>query len=134
MNLIKRLKEMRHLFRRNADPGIGNTELHPIAICVALTFHGQCDRSFFGEFDCIAQQVEENLTHFASVGLHHTGIRRTNEVQRILSIARQRLDDPDHFTGNRIHTEGVDLDIHLPLLDLGEIQNVADNRQQVLTG
>src|SRR6516162_1990469 len=85
-----------------------------------------------GEFDRIANQVEQYLRKAPFVAARGRQIRRYFELEVQFLVARQRLDrdiDALHHVLDRIIIERKH---KLPGLDLGKIKNVVDQAEQVL--
>ena len=86
-----------------------------------------------GEFDGIADQVDQNLTQPAGVTHHshgHIGVNIAHQLQAF--GMRPHGQRPEHFADGAAQVERDFLDQQLARFDLGEIKNVIDHREQRL--
>ena len=132
IGLGKRLEHFSHLLRCHAHPGVAHPEDHPIdaAFRLACDFKPHC--AILGKFARIAEQIEKTLPHLRHVGVHRAkvGLRGDFEMVAVLFHDRRhrRRDVFDHVS----HVERLRVQIHLPSLDLGNVEHPIDQRQQML--
>ena len=112
----------------------GVPDPHPVDP-LALAADGEGDRALAGILDRVVQQVDQDLLDAHLVPAEHTGnggVHVELELQALLLGL-----DPDHVDdlgeqGPRLVGD-VD-DLHLAGLDLGDVQNVVDQREEHLAG
>src|SRR5262249_36311935 len=94
---------------------------------------GQGDgASFRRELHGIGQEVEEHLLHLALVG-HHLADARVHVHREPDAVARgPLLDKGEGVVEGRGKVEGQRLQLHAPRLDLGEVEDVVDEGEEVL--
>jgi len=85
-----------------------------------------------GELGGVRQQVEQRLAQPRQVGVHGPRIVRHLQHQRIAVLGDQRAHRVDHVGEQGLHREGFEAQLHLAGLDLGQVQDVVDQGQQVL--
>ena len=96
------------------------------------TVSGQ--RALARELVGVAQQVQQALLYLGLVGAKATNIGRADHFDDILILVGQRLDDRQHLLKQGLNVYILDEDIHLPGLDLRQVENVVDQPQQVPAG
>ena len=119
---------------RQADAGVAHGEVQHAALAgllIALQAHRQHHLAGFGELDRVGQQVEQDLPqprHVAIQRRWHLVFEDIGDVKVLLggTAADQVERRFDAFT----QVEGMHLDVHPPGLDLGEVEDVVDDRQQ----
>ena len=88
-----------------------------------------------GELDRVRQQVAEHLAEPLPVGeqvARRLGARLDGEVQPLLG--GERLERGLDVLEQRGQREPLRVDVHPPRLDLGQVQDVVDQLQQVRAG
>ena len=132
--LGERLKQLAELRLGHADAGIRDLELEPVALVPGQPSGGERDRALLGELGGIAQQIEQVLAQLRLIGAHCTQIRRAVDHQRVRVLSHQRLDHRLDLADHRRDVEVLDQHVHLAGLDLGQIEDVVDQAQEVLAG
>ena len=132
----KRLIERLDVFLRHADTGILHAINQPQTVFLVQRFFPQ--KHLYASarrriLDGVAQDIDEDLIEPELIGekLFMQNILKPNIQPDILS-ARLRIDDIDevfHLLGKR---EGCRAERKLPAFHLGDIQNIVDERQQML--
>jgi len=132
--LRESLKELCLILFSDTRSGIGNAYLYFIATSQpGFEFHFYEDIAFIGELGCIGQQVDYYLA----------------DANRVCSNCRQvRLDDAFHLdwlvfdktahggknAGGHIYdVHFVEGQFHLACFNFGEVEDIVDKSQQVLT-
>ena len=91
--------------------------------------------SFAGELDRIAREVDEDLPHAAAIPLHvagRTGRKVRGQLDALLiGSGDQQVAD---VVDDGLEIEGMRLELQLVGLDLGEVENVVDQREQRVAG
>ena len=88
-----------------------------------------------GELAGVAEQVEEDLAHLGHVGAHVAELRRRSARRSALPFFSTSgwivvVDVVDQLGD----VEGLEEQLHLAGLDLRQVEDVVDQRQQVLAG
>ena len=95
---------------------------------------GQADRAVVGELGGVGEQVEQRLADLGLVGVHRADVVGARDDQRVAVLLHQRLDDRLDVPHELADLERLQEQVHPPGLDLGEVQDVVDQPQQVLAG
>src|SRR5580658_2791044 len=99
----------------------------------AGTLHQEPDDASVCELGRVTQQVEQDLTYFGEVGVHASDAGGNIDRQLIRILIDQRLnrrrDVPQHVA----NIKRLQVQIHPSGLDLGEIENIVDQSEQLLT-
>jgi hypothetical protein len=118
-----------HVVLRNADAGIADGELQFVP-GFAL-FHRQHDLALLGEFDRVAEQVDQDLAqagHIAFDAGRHVVVHDVGDVESFFDGApgRQVQRGFDAFA----QVEGLEFHVHPARLDLAEVEDVVDDGEQ----
>ncbi len=127
------LEDPGHLRRRHADAGVRNREAD-VAGILRVRVDPDGDRPVLGELRGIAEQVVEGLVQQLRI--------RPEVLDGGIGVHHQAVAVPGHEGsrgGGQLHEEGrdmagLDVDHHPPGLDLGEVQDVVDEAEQVPAG
>ena len=65
------------------------------------------------------------------VGVDRVEVRRAFDSEAIAVLSRHRLDGLNHILDNRRERERFEVKLHAPRLDLGEVEDVVDQGEQV---
>ncbi len=128
LDLFERLGQPRQVRLRDADAGVGHRHAHPIVQPPHVDRHRSARR---GELHCIGQQVQHHLLERPVVGLDFgqvAGLQRHGQPGLLGPPAHQ----PDGVLAHVDQIDRLDAQGHLAGLDLGHVQDVVDQRQQVL--
>ena len=114
--------------RRHARPGVDHGESRRAAFA-ALNRHA--DASVIGEFDCVASEVGEDLAQAHAVCANEArrgGAERGGDLDALaLGARRQQF---HHALGEPTQIDRLDHQIETPGLDLGQIEDFVDQRDQ----
>ena len=99
-----------------------------------LARHRQGQRALAGELVGVAHQVEQALLDLGLVGAEGADIGRADHLDGVLALVGERLDDRQHLLDQGLDVDRLDEDIHLPGLDLRQVEDVVDQPQQVPAG
>ena len=129
--LGKLLEQLAHLLRRHADAGVGDRERDPVAAILLFLVSGDGDGALFGELVGVAHEVQQRLPQPHLVGVHHPdrGVAMNHDLVAVLR--RQRLDRLDDRVDQRRQSKTIQIKLHPPGLDLGEVEDVVDQGEQV---
>ena len=126
------------LFRGHADAGIRDRETQPgrrpgVIDLDAVDQHG--DRAAVGELDGVADQVDQHLAEPVGVAhqpRRHRGAEADDQLDGLAArgAAQQHVHVPEHL----VELELGILEFELAGLDLGDVEDVVDQRQQRLAG
>ena len=126
------------LVPRDADAGVAHREpeadlLRRRRKGAAIDFHADVHLSFLGELDGVAHEVEQHLPQPARVadqGVGHVRLHLVDQLQPLrVSPHGQR---PQGVPDRRPQGEIAWRQFHLPGLDLGEVEQVIDEAEQVV--
>src|SRR6266850_2206065 len=128
-DLPELLEDLRLIFRRDADARV----LHIDADVAVLDAHSHVDATAIGrELHRIREEVVEDLFHLALVRLDRRQVIRSERVE-CYPVARRTLPDDRHTAvERRRQRERRDLELHTTGLDLREVQDVVDEREEML--
>ena len=119
------------LFLWHADAGVAHVEAHEVTVVQRHDMRVQLDAAAFGELDRVADQVGQHLAQAHAVAAddeRHRRVDRRYQFDALVMGARtgefdDTLDQGAQFDLVLFRREGA-------RFDLGEIQNVADQREQ----
>ena len=89
-------------------------------------------RALLGELVGVAREVEQRLPDPRLVGAHRAEVGGAIDHHLVAVLRRHRADGLHHVLDQRRDREGLDVEVHLAGLDLGQIEDVVDQREQVL--
>ncbi len=133
LGLLERLEHPRLRFRRDTDTGVADRK----ADLVRRGAGRRRDRgaAAFGELHRIAGEIEQHLAQPRRIADHAAGqalVDRTRDLDALRLRARaEQLDD---VLDQRAEREGPRLEVEPARLDLGEIENILDQREQRVAG
>ena len=87
-----------------------------------------------GELGGVGEQVEQRLPDLGLVGVHRADVVGALDHQRVAVLLDQRLDDRLDVPDELADLERLQEQVHPAGLDLGEVQDVVDQPEQVLAG
>ena len=122
------LEQLRLLRLGDPDAGVA----HPADNPAGLAADREPDLAVTRELARVAQQVEQGLLQLGLIGHDMTGVRCALDHQRVAVGCRERLDHQLDLVGQRPQPDRLDEQLHLPGLNLGKIQHVVDQGEQVL--
>ena len=92
------------------------------------------DAAFFGEFDRVVREVEQDLEDLLAVAAERDVRRVEVRVEREFFLQRSRREALHDFADHVLEREGFGDDFHLSRLDAREVEEVVDQGQQMLGG
>jgi hypothetical protein len=120
------------LMRGNADAGVAHRERHVVGI---LRGYAQHHRALCGEFERIGKQVLEDLAEPLRVRVDSGGYAGFQlEAQCQFFLQRQWLHALDQRVDGGADMNRLDLDIDVARFDLGQVEDIVDQCEQVVAG
>lgn len=83
------------------------------------------------EFDRVGQQIVDDLRHFARVDADQAQVLREIKGQANLTRRGDLLNDREAVRELRRHRDRVEIEPHLARIDLGQVEDVIDEGQQM---
>ena len=126
--LLETIENRRAAVRRHAGPSVDYRESRR-ALLTALNLHA--DAAPIGEFDRVAGEVGEHLAQAKAVCANETrrgGAERAGDFDAFALGARRK--QFDHPLGEPAQVDRLDEEIEAPRLDLGQIEDFVDQRDQ----
>ena len=121
---------------RDSDARVDDLETHVTAIAVFVhEAHTHHDFSVGRELDGVRRQVEQDLLDAHGVAqqrFRHVGVHVDEELQVLIRGRRRK--NPTHVIGDAFDVESDLFHLETPGFDLGEVQDVIDDGEQVLRG
>ena len=93
--------------------------------------HGEHDLALLGELHRVGQQVEDDLAQardVAAIAARHVALEQVGDVEVLLDGARR--DEVERRLDAVAQVERLRLDVHAAGLDLREVEDVVDDREQ----
>src|SRR5882762_10945848 len=90
--------------------------------------------AFGSELDGVGQQVQEHLLHLALVGADRTHPLVDRAAERDAAAAGPLADQGQRVVDGAREIEVCRLQLHPPRLDLREVEDVVDEREEVSAG
>ncbi|MNV16036.1 hypothetical protein D3C71_1067880 [compost metagenome] len=133
IGLFEATEQALALFLADARPGVADIEADAVAVFIGE--HAQAHRTFAGELDGVADQVEQDLPQPHHVAMD-TRARRCGVFQIELQTAtlRQWLHQTAHIIQQLLQIERLHLQFQATRFDTRQIQRVVDQPQQMFTG
>ena len=138
VHLAERLEQAVHPVRGDADPGVPDVEgdlpgvdVRPAAALDARAAEPQLDLAVLRELEGVGQQVERDLADAARIADEpdrQVGIDRVHELQSLLR--RHRRHQVEGALDRAPQLERLVVQLDLAGLDLGEVEDVVDDREQ----
>jgi hypothetical protein len=137
VRLSERLKQCRARRRRDTDARVSHDGSHPqhfgIGSRDSARLDAQLDLAGQRELHRVADQVGEDLAQSRRIAAHPLAQRRRHEATQLHALRLGALSEHEH--GVLHAAQQVELDVlerHLARLDLREVEDVVDDRQQGL--
>ena len=125
----KGLEELLQLLGGNADPCVAHSKAKPVSV----VRHRERNHPVAGEFRGVAEEVEQRLAQLGDVRLPRTQLVGDLHDEPVAVLRNQRrYRRHDAFDHGR-HGEILDMRVHLSGFDLGKIEHVVNELQQVFS-
>ena len=138
VGLGEALEQPADLLLGQADAGVGDGEAHPVGPGLPEAPHGQNDVPVLRELGGVADQVDQRLAQLQLVLMHRAqaGLRIALEVEaEMVALLRdERLRRGGDVLDQRRHVEALRRQGQPPGLDLGDVEHVVDEAEQVAGG
>ena len=122
------------MLRRHTNAGIGDGDGDPIVAVFLPMPRINADRAALREFIRVAHEVEKSLPQPHGVSVQRPDCAIATDRHAVLVLGRKRLNGLDHAVDERRKREIFQLQLHAASLDLGEIEDVVDQREQMPAG
>ena len=133
VGLLELVEDAGLLLRRDADAGVANLE-HDLAGARPGLDH-DADAAGLGELDGIAGEIEQHLAEPRGVADDARGQPLVDVGGDLQALGlRARAEQLDDVLDQAVERERLRLEFELAGLDLGEIENLLDQRQQRVAG
>ena len=135
IDLLEGLEDLLMLISRDADATVAHTEVEQFMALRRLTAgtgHRQADLAMLGKLQGIRQQIAQDLMQANAVTVDHT--RHACFQLRVQTQALDLGHRPQagvQLHENVLHVQRFELELHAPGLDLGQVQHIVDQLQQV---
>ena len=93
----------------------------------------ECDGAILSKFGCIAEQVKERLSDFCEIACHRPKPGLDIQHQLIAIFRKQGLYGCCDIFDKRFDIKRLKINRHFPRLNLGQIQDVINEREEVFT-
>ena len=134
IGLRELLKQPAHLLRVHPDAGIGDRNRDPVALFAAQRACCDGNGAILGELVGVAGEVEQRLAKAGLVGMDGAEIGGAIDDDAVAVLLRQRLHGLDDVLDQRSERERFEVKLHSPGFDLGQVENVVDQREQMARG
>ena len=133
VGLGERLEELGRLLGRHADARVGDGKADPLApgLGLGLTDHREPHGALFGELAGVAQQVQQALAEPRDVVEETIGSALADDLHGVAVLGGERLGGQPHLLDQVGRGDEFGHQVHPPGLDLGNVQDVINQRQQV---
>jgi hypothetical protein len=128
------LEEAAELLLGHADTGVGDGEIDPMLAGLLHARNAEPHRAVLGELAGVAKQVEEDLAQPHIVGVDRADPLGRIERELVLVLLGERPRGAEDLLDDRLDRHRFEGQIHLPGLDLGEVEDVVDQAQQMPPG
>src|ERR1700722_16174167 len=116
----------------DADAGVGDRQRN---LAVGGARDSQLHCALFGELECVRQQVPQNLLEPLTVCLDVCWTFRRHFDTKLESfLLGDRREKVREVFSEARESKRLGLDLHVPRLDLREVEDVVDERQQIVAG
>src|SRR5260221_2344390 len=132
VSLNKVLEQPRYLLRCHADSSIGYTKHGPVSAVFRRATAGDPDRAVVSELGGIAGEIDERLTQPLRIGMSTAEIDGTVDLDAVAVLLSQRTDGGRDLLDERRGVDRFEMHFHLAGIDLRQVKNIVDQRQQML--
>ena len=101
---------------------------------VRITERGKRDRPVPRELAGIAEKVEQDLPHLGQIAVDRADLVGAAHHESVASLLGQRGDGRRDAIDHGPQLEGLEIERHLAGFDLGKIEDVVDQAEQMLAG
>ena len=123
--------EVHLLFGPDSDARVNDADFRPRAPAVTMLPEVDSHRTIFRELDGIVRQVNQDLMQCAPVGFDHDLVRWQADLKAKLFRFGRRAQRRGDFLHHALANHRFEVQLHLARLDLGKVEQVVDEREQV---
>jgi hypothetical protein len=128
------LEQFALLFGGHADAGVGDSEIDPVATVSQHPARTQCHLTLFGEFAGIAEQIEQDLSQPHRVYSQCAEVFLGFDDQLVFVLLGELARGIDDLVDQRSELQALRVELELPGLDLGQVEYLVDEAEQVGAG
>ena len=125
------MEELAQLLRGHPDAAVADPDDDPVPARACLPLDFQAHLSVVGELGRVAEEVEEDLAHAGHVGAHGADVLQA-DLEHVGVLLDQGLDGGPDLVDEVADLEALEEQLHFARLDLGEVEDVVDEGQEVL--
>src|SRR5207245_10983032 len=129
IDLLELMKHPLLVLAVDPDPGVSHGKLYRLIEPARFDGHDSVLRR---ELHRVGDEVEQHLLHLAGVGGNLAG-RALSDAKLDALLGRQRLDGARHLADDVFDVDRLQAQLHLAGLDLGKIEDVVDQSEEVLS-
>src|SRR5262249_48422066 len=126
-------EQFRQLFGSQADAGIGNGKLDPLASVCNLAYP-QGNFALFRELTGVAQQIEQNLLESHGVRVERAQVLLRFDNEAVLVLLGELSRGADDFVDETCQIDMLRIEFELAGFDLRKVQNLVDKAQEMRPG
>ena len=136
LRLLEGLEEVGQLALADADSGVAHFNAEPDALALAFEAADvEQDLAELGEFGGIGEQVQQHLPQAQRITIEMGWHGLIDQEQQLQALVEDLLgDQAGEVRQHRVEQEIGAFEAHPAGLDLGEIEDVIDDRQEFLAG
>ena len=134
VGLREALEQPADLLLGQADAGIGDGKAQPVGPVLPFAPHRERDLALFREFGRVADQVDQRLAQLQLILMHRAQIAVVVEAEAVALLRDQALRRGGDVLDQRRHVEGLGRQRQAAGLDLGDVEHVVDEAEQVAGG
>ena len=116
----------------HANTRIGDAEGDPVPTGLCDATHLERDRPMLRELTGITEEVQQTLAHPDWIGVHQVPCVSPMDFERVAIALEERLNGGNDLGNEPRDAKRLQHEFSLAGLDFREIENVVDERQQVL--
>ena len=128
------LEQFFHLCRRHTNAGIRHRDFNPFPVIDLPAPCTDRQRAALGELVGIADEVQQRLPNAHLVSVNRLRRRVAIHHDSVAVVCRQRLERLHDIVDQWGDREGLKVQLHPPSFNLGEIENIVDQGEQVSGG
>ena len=129
VGLVELGEEVGQVLGGHADPGVSHLDPHAVLVQEP---GGEAHAALVGELDRVGEEVVQDLHEPDFVGLQGGDVRVDLRLQENLLLQRLELEVAGRGADEDLEIDGPELQRHAIGLDLGEVEDVVDQLEEVL--
>ena len=128
------MEEFAQLRGRHADARVAHGEAEVGHAIPDNALDVEADLALLRELVGVAEKVEQALAQLGDVGADGSDVRPQGDDELVLPLLDEWCDGVANLADNVRHLEAFEVQFHLLRLDLGEVEDLVDEMEQVLGG